>query len=54
MMLYCNDMQNVENKSVEVRKEISQKLIESLHNEIAHLQSEIEFLRGLVKKQMPD
>ena len=30
-------------------KEISQNLIESLKDEISHHQSEIEFLRGLVK-----
>jgi transcriptional regulator with XRE-family HTH domain len=31
-------------------KEITQCLVESLNNEIAHLKGEIEFLRGMVKK----
>jgi transcriptional regulator with XRE-family HTH domain len=32
-------------------KEITQNLVASLKDEIAHLKSEIEFLRGIVKKQ---
>ena len=41
--------QKIENFYQE-NKEISQNLIENLKDEILHLKSEIEFLRGLVKQ----